>query len=325
METRKEEKLELSQEYIEKLLPWFGYGHFRDADIVFLGNEEGLGGYPIQATIGRTKVYGNDENTWINGNWKEGYWDETGHKGYLQLGVVTNHIREEMGLPAFVKKKDNYFPILDFQARILLSIEEPDYDWFQLKSWYEEHDPKQHQKLESTIQDLYSDRLKVKAALVDWRPLPRSSEEDWPYTGIDENKYLAAFSLKNPYFGNVKRVIKRSLDIELLDSYSKMLYDRIQLMKTVFSTFPFHVLIGAGDLRSKKRLLKFIFAGHNLSFKRLPLQNGKYYEIAELNLSHRKLNIILTTFFNHRNNCLQLVGLRDLTEHVIKPLLNKKV
>jgi hypothetical protein len=321
MESRENESLELTQEQIEKLLPWFGYGHFRKANLVFLGNEEGLGGYPIQAVIARTRVYGNDENTWINGNWKEGYWDETGYQGYQLLGQVTNQIREEMGLPVFEKKKDRYFPIIDFQARILLSFEEPDYDWFQKKTWYQKHDPGQHAKLESTIQNLYTDGFQIKAALVDWRPLPRPTEDVWPYTGIDKNLYLNAFALKDPFVQKVKQVFDGRLHSEDLDLYSKMLFDRTKLMKTVFSTFPFPLLIAAGDLGAKKKLIEFIFADHPISFKRFHLPSGKYYEIAEVDLGHKKLSIILTTFFNHRDNCLQLTGLRDLTEHVIKPLL----
>jgi hypothetical protein len=90
-------------------------------------------------------------------------------------------------------------------------------------------------------------------------------------------------------------------------------------MKRVFTTFPFRVLIGAGDLGSKKRMLGLTFKEYNMTFKKFTLSNGKYFELAEVEISNKKLTIILTTFFNHRKNCLQLGGLKELFETAIKP------
>jgi len=326
MVNRKDETVSLTDEDIEELLPWFGYGHFKEVNIVFLGNEEGLGGYPIEATLARTRVYGKCEKTWLTENWEDGYWDETGYAGYLKLGEVTNQIRAELGLSPFVKEKEGYFPILDFQARLLLSLEEPDNDWFQLKGWYSFHDPAKGTQLKNTIRNLYSNTRKFKAGLVDWRPLPRPDENSWPYTGIDKKRYLDAFSLKRPYYENVKNVLnERGLQKDIdLDPYSTMLYKRVTLMKNVLSGFPFSLLIGAGAVASKKRLLQLIFNDQRINFKKKPLSGGKKYEIADIKVRDRSFTVLLTPFFNHRKNCLQLTGLKELVDNVIKPMLSAK-
>lgn len=108
---------------------------------------------------------------------------------------------------------------------------------------------------------------------------------------------------------------------EELDEYSNMLWNRAELIRKVFVKFPFSTLIGVGDINAKKKLLEFIFRNENLTFTKKALRNGKSYEIAELILPNKKLTIILTLFFNHRSNCLQLEGLRHLCEDVIDPVI----
>ncbi|WP_340014430.1 hypothetical protein [Paenibacillus sp. FSL K6-1318] len=124
-------KLELH--HIERLVPWFGYGNFNEAEVVFFGNEEGLGGYPIEAVLGRCQLYGYDSNTWIENDWRLGYWDETSHDGYLKLGKVTNEIRIAKGLPSVDPPRRSSSPFLEFQARILLHFEQMDKNWFNFK------------------------------------------------------------------------------------------------------------------------------------------------------------------------------------------------
>lgn len=308
------EELHLTEDENCKLLRFFGYGFFHEADIVFLGNEEGLGGYPIHAVKARTRVYGNNLHTWLNGNWNNGYWDETGYSGYLALGEETNQVLKEMGLPDFKKEKENYSAILDFQARIKLALEEPRINWFQQKSWYEKNSPSDYSRIEEVTKDLYGRGDLVNFALVDWRPLPRSNEnnKNWPYQGIVQQDYLDAFSLKKVYFQKIKQALKGETTFGQLDRYSKLVFERVKLMKAVFTLFNFRLLLCSGDIPAKKRLIKLIFHDREVKFTKHTLPNGKYYVSAKINLPNRTLTVILTVFYNHRSNCLQLTGLESL-------------
>ncbi|MNW32989.1 MULTISPECIES: hypothetical protein [Paenibacillus] len=310
--------MKLDSHHIERLVPWFGYGNFNEAEVVFFGNEEGLGGYPIEAVLGRCQLYGYDPNTWIDNDWRLGYWDETSHDGYLTLGRITNEIRTASGLSPVAPPPPPASPFLEFQARMLLHFEQKDQNWFNVKKNLLNNQWNQIQELK---EHLYSNKTKIKAGLVDWRPLPRPTEDVWPYDGIDEKKYISAFKLANANLKKITELNNGKLAKEELDEYSKMLWNRAELIRKVFVTFPFSTLIGVGDMNAKKKLLEFIFRNENLTFTKKTLRNGKSYEIAELILPNKKLTIILTLFFNHRSNCLQLEGLQHLCEDVLEPII----
>ncbi|MDQ0171935.1 hypothetical protein [Paenibacillus tundrae] len=306
----------LTNDDIEKLLPWFGYGKFHEAEIVFFGNEEGLGGYPIEAVPARCKVYGNDKNTWIDKDWRNGYWDETSHEGYLKLGEKVNELLKEKGSPPVNPKLQS--PFLDFQARMILYFENNNQDWFNNMSSLNQE---QQRKIRNLTKHLFSDQTTLKAGLVDWRPLPRSNESCWPHVGIEEKKYLSAFKLNQFYLKQVNEVRNGKIQVQDLDQYAMMLWKRTELIEKVVSKFPFSILIGVGDIPSKKRVLEYIFATYDLKFIRKTLSNGKPYEIAELILPDKKVTMILTPFFNHRSNCLQLEGLKILCEDILYPMI----
>ena len=72
----------LTKDCYEKLLSFFGYGNFPIAKILILGNEEGLGGYPIVPNlIARCNDFGkNNTNNYVyllNNNWKNGFYENT--------------------------------------------------------------------------------------------------------------------------------------------------------------------------------------------------------------------------------------------------------
>lgn len=320
----REEQIALSKEQIQKLLPWFGYGPMRKSNIVFFGNEEGLGGLPIQAVPARCYVYGNDSNTWINSNnWHDGYWDETENEGQEKLRKKTIQIRSDDGLPTLVEQKTEHFPIIDFQSRVLLHLEQPFQDWFQKLSWYQTYDKQVLQKIKVKQKSLYNDQSLIKAALVDWRPLPRPTEACWPYIGIDQKQYEDAFSLKRRYYNTAKAYLEGRIYEYQLDLETRMLVDRVQLLRKVFTSFDFPLLIGCGAPLQKKKLLELIFKDHNISFQENQLSNGKKYYLSEVELENKKLTILLTVFFNHRKNCLQLNGLEELTKKVIQPIIEQ--
>lgn len=309
--------MKLDSNHIERLIAWFGYGNFNEAEIVFFGNEEGLGGYPIEAVLGRCQLYGNDKNSWIENDWRLGYWDETSYEGFLSLGKITNEIRTEKGLPPVLPPPPPLSPFLEFQARMLLYFEQKDQRWFNVKNGLSKDQWNQIQELKKY---LYSNKTEIKAGLVDWRPLPRPTENVWPYVGIEEKPYISAFKLNKGYLRKITEFSNGRLKKEELDEYSMMLWNRAELIRKVFIKFPFSMLIGVGDSPSKKKLLEFIFHNENLKFEKKSLRNGKTYEIAELNLPNKKLTIVLTLFFNHRSNCLQLEGLKHLCEDVLEPI-----
>ncbi|WP_214828768.1 hypothetical protein [Exiguobacterium sp. s26] len=316
----------LSEEEMKRLEKWFGYGAFREADIVFFGNEEGLGGYPIEAVRARTRVYGNNSDTWLDKNWENGYWDETGDTGYNLVGEVTNEIRAEKGLvPHNIKEGNPNSTMLDFQARLLLALEKPEYDWFALKrgkrneettdktditdKWKEKYD---------RIQTLYDKDHKIKAALMDWRPLPRQNESTWPYQ-LNQKEYLKAFKPGKRYAKKIQVAIK-SDNLDGLNEYGKMVVTRTKLLKQVIEQFDFPVLVASGDPDAKEILFKLIFAEKGITFEEKTLSNGKRYKKAVVHVGNRELTILLSLFFNYRSNCLGRDGLKGLYEEELSPL-----
>ncbi|MFK3988098.1 hypothetical protein [Exiguobacterium mexicanum] len=314
------DQFHLSEEEMKRLEKWFGYGAFREADIVFFGNEEGLGGYPIEAVRARTRVYGKNSDTWLGEGWENGYWDESGHTGYKLLGEVTNEIRAEKGLAPHNKKEGNpRSTMLDFQARLLLALEQPEYDWFALKDGKkdEETTNKWKEKYER-IQTLYDKDHKIKAALMDWRPLPRQDENTWPYQ-LDQNEYLKAFKPGKRYLKKIQSAIETD-NLDGLNEYGKMVVARTKLLKRVIEQFDFPVIVASGDPDAKENLFKLIFADEGITFEEKTLSNGKRYKKALVYVGNRELTILLSLFFDYRSNCLGRDGLRDLYEEELSPL-----
>lgn len=320
----------INNEQLNKLLPWFGYGHFKEADIVFWGIEEGLGGLPIEAVEARCNVFGNDLKTWINDNdWSNGYWDETGILGTKRLIERTKELlaSKNKELPE-IKQRSYQGPFLTFSSRMLLSLEKPSFPWFEKKGYYEKN--LHHSELWNEINNyvskgLYNNNHKIKAALIDWRPLPRPTMKVWPYEGLDQKKYDAAFNLNSKYKKNLTSYLAGNISAENLekDIYLSMLAKRIKLLRNVIESFPFPIMLGVGAPEQKMKAIEVVFSDYNPTFTKYEFSNGKRYYIADINLPNRTLKIILTLFFDNFSNCLQLDGLEELTG-IIREHLNEK-
>jgi hypothetical protein len=194
-------------------------------------------------------------------------------------------------------------------------------DWFELYSWYQKNDRDKCNLINDKINNLYSNNSNVKAGLIDWRPLPRPNEDLWPYVGIDQKQYEDAFELKEPYYSNVKKALNGEIEVEALDKYSKMLFQRVSLMKKVVHSFPFQLLISSGAIETKEKLINLMFQDQEIAFQELTLDQNKRYKKAEIQLEGKKLTIILSLFFNHRGNCLTLDGLKELFFKEINPTI----
>lgn len=313
-----EEKVQLSTEELEKLTRFVGYGPFDEADVVFFGMEEGLGQYPIEAIPARARLYGNDTNTWLNGDWKNGYWDETGDTGYRALGEIANEIRREKGLTEHnLTLRRPFSPMLNLQARLLLALEQPEGQWFLPNNQLGENELVAVQQRENT---LYDRNNKVKAALLDWRPLPRRNSNVWHYE-FDRFQYLNAFDLKKSYLKQLDKT-EQTISLESDDLYLAMLQQRMKVIRNVIDQFNFRLLISSGAQDEKEKLFKELFKNQNIEFEQLYLPNGKRYKKAVVKSGGRELTILITYFFNHQNG-LSYEGIKQLYQTEVSPHLNK--
>ncbi|MFJ7744733.1 hypothetical protein [Peribacillus sp. NPDC097295] len=321
----------INHQQINKLLAWFGYGYFKEADVVFWGNEEGLGGLPKEAAIARCEVYGKNQETWINSNnWEDGYWDETGVEGTKQLKEATKRLLLQQGQDLDEKNEKRYRgPFLTFTSRMLLALEQPENPWFERRNYYTS--TPEYKGLWDTINDyvregLYENNHKVKAALIDWRPLPRFDEKVWPFEGLDQKQYIKAFNLKSNYQKRIEKLLSGEITTDIFkeDIYLKMLYKRILLLRKVIETFDFPIMLGIGAPEDKMKAIKTVFNEYNPVFTKQTFSNGKRYYEANIQLPNRTLKIILTMFFNDFSSSLQLTGLEDLTNIVREHLKAEK-
>jgi len=311
-------EIEVCEDDVNKLLPMMGYGYYHEADIVFFGNEEGLGGLPMDAVFERIRLFGNNPNSYLDKNdMYGGYWYQSEINDIDVLRDSLNEIYKKEDQPLLKKEVKKYFPILDFQGRILLHLHEPDKDWFQEKPWYQKHNTDSLELIEDTAKSLYGSSRKYKAALLDWRPLPRPTEDVWPYANIDEKKYMGAFKLNKKYLKKVTPALK-SKDTSNLDKYDMILYKRIKTIERAITSFSFPLLVAAGDPKSKMALFELILSDYNIKFDEYELSGDKNYYKAVVKLPNRELTILVTKFFNHYGNCLQLSGLKGLVENEIE-------
>lgn len=239
----------LSKNEYEKLLSFFGYGNFPKADILFFGNEEGLGGYPIDANIhARCCYYGRDKNgNYINllgTTWLDGFYEDNSSCKLSKLSGLNP------------KKTNGHSNFLEIASRICIALEHNSgysNKWFQLYN---------HNKGSKEIIKQYSKSGLFKpqnngknSVLIDWRPLPRANEMTWypvEYSNIDKGKYLKAFKFSNSN--------------NLVDNFTNYTNDvdrRKNIVENVFLKYPFPLGIGMGDIESKKKVIKNIFRGCN--------------------------------------------------------------
>lgn len=298
-------KISISESQIDRLMSWFGYGDLKNADIIFLGNEEGLGGVAgeLESVLqGRAEVLGNNPRCWLGNNRKNGCWEISAYEADVQLRSYTNKLKGiHTNWEPFTKSE-----MLQFQARMLLAIENENGEWFKKK----DESPENYCKINEFVgESLYSPNAKVKSFLMDLRFLPRANESYWPFESIDRDKYLKAFSyspreMKNEYFQKYAR-------------------PRAEILKKAIETSSAKVIVGIGDKNAKKNFFEmFVKNGWGeINFVEETLSTCKIYS-ASANIGDRKVSILLSPFFSsYGKNLLRLAGLKELTERFVRPAL----
>lgn len=292
---------QLSSDEIEKLLAFVGFGNREKSNILFFGNEEGLGGYELHHAIkAKCAVYGNNEHSYITQNWRDGFYEipEVIDPEYKK---VMKELRGEL-----LEETSLFSPMLEFQARIALHLQDPEQDWFSKR----EDNPENFEVIKKYYQtSLYHEDSKFPLSLMDLRPFPRRNEKDeWPYSNIDRSQYLRAFSF-NP-----------SAKIDPL--YQELRDKRASILKRAIECSNANFIVGIGDKESKRRFFEQVFstAERPLQFEEVKLTKDKceVYKTS-LILKNRTITVLLSDFFDYRN--IGLAGLEKLTkEHI--PVLN---
>lgn len=242
----------LSHEMFNVLNRYLGSGDFPNAEILFFGNEEGLGGKELVANlVARTTTFGerDEEGNVVSSlnsqTTEKGYWEPSAAEGgdkvhalLYQQGLVESPVRKP-----FV---GGYF--LPMAARICLALERPDEDptyWFKPKGGY--YFDGVNAISEYIANCLFRKRDEgIRSSLSDWRPLPRVKESSRPseYECIDWKKYSKAYS--DPL---------GSHDI----SYSDASRDRANNLSDLLRLSKIKLIIGFGDISTKANMLSKLF------------------------------------------------------------------
>jgi hypothetical protein len=251
---------------IERLIGFCGYGNFESANIIFMGNEEGLGGGAIEDEIAKRTCKFWEEGKAIDGNEKA--------KGY------------------YIDKQtyaDTRGPFLEFSSRLMKYLNSPEHtDYFKKNS----EDPGTFRKIkEYKIFSLYHERpdLNFRSALVDYRPLPRANESltysiyDILNERFDWKQYSRAF-----------RFQERNVD----DYHLNLRNLRSDILKNVFTrSQETHAIIGIGDKLTKRKFFETHFAFRE-QFKGRSLSQGKdelFY--GKIMINGNIIPIFLSDFF----------------------------
>ncbi|MEK4229697.1 hypothetical protein [Solibacillus sp. FSL H8-0538] len=286
----------LSTEETAKLLAFVGYGDNNKSKIIFLGNEEGLGGYELQNVIQTNcEVFGNNPDCYLNPNyWKDGYYEipENIEEQYKKvMKKLRGELREDTSL---------FAPMLEFQARIVLHFLQPDKEWFVKKGINKDN----YNIIKNYYQkNLYNNNSQFNITLMDFRPFPRRNEKDqWPYSNLDKLQYLNAF--------------KFNLKSKLKPFYKELRDTRAGILKRAIEQSHANLIVGIGDKDSKRRFFEQYFS--NAQFEEYSLTKEKVELFkASIQLENRTITVLLSDFFNHYT--IGLVGLEKLTKEHISP------
>lgn len=296
--------MQITTTLLDRLTPWFGYGNFREAQVIFFGNEEGLSGRADRLELmlkARAELLGNDPQNWINDNRESGCWESSGRDADKKLVAYINKLtgEQEEWVP-FTKS-----PMLQYQARLLLALEEPNQDWFV------SGESEVFEIVKKYVADcLYTDKAKIKSGLVDLRTLPRANEKEWPFS-LNESEYKRAFTYN--------RNSSKSSLFELAEK-------RANVLKTVFESFPSPVIIGIGDRYAKMNFFKRYIVdkfGKKPIFYKAKLSTCEIF-VSDIEFNNRVVKVLLCPFFDHYGHGhLKLQGLKELTTEYVKPFLYK--
>ncbi|MBU8915117.1 hypothetical protein BGM25_03535 [Bacillus sp. FJAT-29953] len=294
--------MKLSREQFEKLNAFAGYGDQKQADVIYFGMEEGLGGKDIEPNImARCEYYGKDSRGWFNPTtWKDGYFERCGSEAAEKMAACLT----DLGLDNPADGSNGNIQSLEFMSRLSLFLKEPEKPWFALKG----EQPELYDRITAYWRNarLFHADEKIKTALFDWKPLPRANVSDWPYEVEDDlflkKEYEDAFDFKehsNPFL-------------------TEMVQKRLELLGRVVSTETFSTLIAFGGRTGKVRILTEALSRVTkdpIAFQEVVLPESKQtISVAELTINGKKRLFICSPFFDSK--VLSRKGLEELAQYI---------
>lgn len=328
-------KWHIEKEHYDTLLSYFGCGDFKHAKILIFGIEEGTDGHDVESNVvARTQSFGSFDS---NGNLlsainppgrENGYWEPDAQSGGRK---VRDYIYQRQGITLGQKVAKG--PFNEIIARITLDLEQPsdirDF-WFRLM----EKDQEMAERIRTRIQSQFqtSSEDLIHTALTDWKPLPRPDMTEWPpeyqpsqtQFGIDPHFYEKAFSLK------YQREFR-----DTNTNYSEDVQKRLTIIRNVFQNFNVPIIIGLGEIQTKKRVLEKIFPEAQFSSYELKVHPTHSGLKAGFCLNGQNRSIFLLPFpdrrsaeWRRRNNKGEAAGVfmlryfQEITQEYIKPIIN---
>jgi len=326
----------LSKPEYDILLSYVGCGNFPGADIIVFGNEEGTGGYSVEANVkARVHLHGKDHpdekrKYCIHGtDWRQGFYEPSSKGGASKVEqyLLSHESVQEKGFA-----KGAFNPAV---ARICLDLE----DRSNTTNWYQsgKENPDAWESIKSfVVGDLYEPRDGIQTALADWRPVPRKNESAW-----DRNEYgnLAASLKKNPYldaFNHPTKPFKPNKYMQpLFSHFHDDMVQRSKILKSLFIASKANIILclgGANAKSYKKQALEIMFGPEifePMRFKMADMRTrgGGALEAfkAVVPLEHKTLHIFMVPFpswgnvFKSQQDALNM--LKELTSNYIKPCL----
>jgi len=309
---------------------YIGCGPHRDADVLIMGNEEGTGGYPKEIDahmVARFLLYGKSEEQVTNlvnqyrtlqgdfdqipldnnyayhygSSWKDGFWEPNGLGGENKIEAL---IKARTG--SIPVKTDTFSPFLMQSARIVYGLTTD--SSIPVEHWFRTGASDTSITVNTEIKEYARQRLfstdspgRLKTALLDWRPLPRSTQDTWPplygFLGEDDSAYLEAYN-----FGGAAQSELRTL-----------VESRVKVLRSAIVNSRASILIMTGEVSANKlQLAQAMFPDSR--FISLPMRNNKAY-YAQVNLPNKRMHVYLLPFFNY----LKVEELCTLVKNYIGP------
>lgn len=295
--------MKLSKAQFCQLNAFSGYGDFKNAEIIYFGLEEGLGQWDVESNIiARCEYYGKEPSLWFDASSRQlGYFERSGDKAAMKMKQCLRDlekITEEKRVKTTIQS-------LEYMSRLSLFFEESDKSWFELKG---DH-PKQYERITQYWREsrLFHEDEKIKTALFDWKPLPRSSVGAWPYTIendlFTQAEYEKAYELREIHHSFLRGSV----------------HQRLNLLEQILSTESFSILLSFGDRRGKERLLTkalYHITKQPVHFHEVLLKESKKkISVAEVIIGDKKRLIVCTPFFDSRS--LTRKGLEELAQYLL--------
>lgn len=323
---------------LERMNAYVGCGPHHDADVLIMGNEEGTGGYPheIEAhSIARFLLYGkseehvnqilerykscemdykqiplDDQYTYHFGDsWKNGFWEPNALDGVEKIRKII--LARDGDIP---KKSDTFSTFLMHSARICYGLttdhDTPIEKWFQPKG----NNNSKSSEIYTEIKDYAMDNLfstdhpgKLRTALLDWRPLPRPTQEKWPtlyqFLGTTDKEYIKAYCFK-----------KTTLDMAYVSEFAER---RLKYLKSTIVQSKAQTLIMTGEVDCKIDILRHMFPEWKFDFTNISTKQRAFYTRIEYKDENKDkhIHVYLLPFFNY----LSLQDLCRIVKNYIVP------